>query len=114
MRTQAFNAVLGVLVAAAFGAAGCAADGGTTTPILEIHAEVFMLRFNNNPNPAGTPDYKYCVEWYIDAPKLIIASASLTGMGNTSAYALNSSSKKWWDDSGSRYCTQQQPVFPMN
>lgn len=113
MGRQATKAALAVLLATALIAAGCGKDGATT-PVYETRADVFMLRFNSNPNVTGTPDYRYCVLSSIDDPHLIIASASLTGMGNTSSYALNSATKKWWDDVGSRYCTQAQPVFPMN
>ena len=113
MGKPAWNAVFALLVATVLGAAGCGEDGATT-PVYETNADVFMLRFNSNPNPSGPPDYRYCVMSFIDDPHLIIASASLTGMGNTSAYALNSATKKWWDDVGSRYCTQAQPVFPMH
>jgi len=115
MRKNAVNAVLGVFVAVAFALAGCIGDGGDTpTNGGDItNAEVIMLRMNNNPDVNGTPDYKYFVESYIDDPNHIISSASLTGMGNTSAYAYNSSTKKWWDDSASRYSTKS-PVFPMD
>ncbi|MDP2983535.1 MAG: hypothetical protein Q8O92_09440 [Candidatus Latescibacter sp.] len=98
-REKALNGLTFILVTS---------DGGNVT-----NAEVFMLRMNNNPDVNGTPDYKYFVESYIDDPNHVISSASLTGMGNTSAYAYNSSTKKWWDDSGSRYSTKS-PVFPMN
>lgn len=113
MGRQATKAALAVLLATAVAAASCGKDGATT-PVYETNADVFMLRFNNNPNATGTPDYKYCVLSRIDDPHLVIASASLTGMSVTSAYALNSVTKVWWDDVGSRYCTQALPVFPMN
>lgn len=85
-----------------------------TNAVYETNADVFMLRFNSNPNPSGPPDYRYCVEALIDDPHRVISSASLTGMGRTSAFAFNSGTQKWWDDAASRYCTQAVPVFPMN
>jgi len=114
MRAHGFTAVLGVLMAATFGGAACAEGSWPTGPVNEVNADVFMVRANINPNPAGIPDYKYFVGSVIDDSNLRISSASLTGMGNTSGYALNISTKKWWDDPGSRYSTQKTPVFPMN
>ncbi|MHB8840078.1 MAG: hypothetical protein ACYC7F_14145 [Gemmatimonadaceae bacterium] len=113
MRARAWRR--GTIAVLAIALAAC--PGAVTSPARhpdEINAAVFMLRFNNNPTAGGIPDYKYCVESYIEDVGLVIASASLTGMGTTSAYAYNSASRKWWDDSASRYCTQAQPVFPMN
>lgn len=81
-----------VLLATAGAAASCGKDGATT-PVYETNADVFMLRFNSNPNASGPPDYRYRVLSFIDDPHLVIASASLTGMGNTSAYALTSATK---------------------
>ena len=114
MRKHAVGATLAVLCAVTISLAACGKNGGTAPIAVETTAEVFMLRFNSNPNASGVPDYRYCVESYIDDGRLAIASASLTGMSRTSAYAYNSATGKWWDDAASRYCTQAQPVFPMN
>jgi hypothetical protein len=112
MSRKATKAALAVLLATVLCASGCGKTGATA-PVYETRADVFMLRANNNPNPSGPPDYRYFVLSSIQDLHLTIESASLTGMGRTSAYALNSSTKTWWDDVGSRYSTQDTPVFPM-
>lgn len=113
MRSLVRHIMQGLAVGAMIALLAC--DGSTgTTPVYETNVDVFMLRFNSNNNPAGTPDYRYCVESVIDDPHGVIASASLTGMGRTSGFAFNSTTQKWWDDAASRYCTQVLPVFPLN
>lgn len=113
MGTRAMQGLSGMLLAATLIVAGCAGDPATG-PAYEVNADVFMLRFNNNPNPNGIPDYRYSVLATIADQNHVIASASLTGMGNTSTFAFNSATGSWWDDPASRYSTQAQPVFPMN
>ncbi len=113
MGKTSWNAAFALAAATLLCATGCGKTGATA-PVYETNADVVMLRANNNPNPSGPPDYRYFVVSSIQDPHLVIESASLTGMGRTSAYALNSATKTWWDDVGSRYTTQTTPVFPMN
>jgi len=97
-----------------------------------VYAEVFMLRFNNNPNVNGIPDYKYCVLSNIRdssnvVPAISYASLIGTGMNNatagmnsTTGYAYDSSKKEWWNNSGG--CTPYvngipvppESVFPLD
>lgn len=118
MRTLALTVRLGLIVALVSGLSGCP-DKAPTGPPREIDAQVFMLRFTiAHPEPNPIPDYKYCVLSVISDESLAISSASLTGNGNTTAFAYNNAQKKWWDDVGSRYCVQPTypllPVLPMN